>query len=237
MKSIVLTICLCAACFGNAAQYSKLGIITAAKQAGKWDALKAWIDEQGLKDEWLACAYLSDAHPAFASATNAVVASGLATTEELSTLLAYATDTAPDALLARVYAQDMKNTSGRQRWHGSCSNIFEVVTNGTMKTISRKEFYEDGYIHIEPGKPRPILTPEEVAKRPSSKVSLDDRIAALRKELESLQSIKADEARSEVDRARAVLNIASITRKIERLEASRTNTVNVVVSPEIPEAN
>ena len=73
-------------------RYSKLKVIVAAKAAGKWDALKAGIKAAGLEDEWLACQYVEDGDPAFVSATNAVVAAGIATAEEIAAFLEGARD-------------------------------------------------------------------------------------------------------------------------------------------------
>ncbi len=73
-------------------RYSKLRIVTAAKAAGKWDALKAGIAAADLEDEWAACQYIEDGDPAFVSATNAVVAAGIATAEEIAAFLKLAID-------------------------------------------------------------------------------------------------------------------------------------------------
>lgn len=73
-------------------RWSKLKIITAAKAAGKWDALKAGIQAAGLEDEWLACQYIEDGDPAFTAATNAVTAAGIATADEIAAFLAGALD-------------------------------------------------------------------------------------------------------------------------------------------------
>ena len=73
-------------------RYSKLKIVVAAKAAGKWDALKAGIAAADLADEWNACQYIEDGDPAFVSATNAVVAAGVATAEEIAAFLRTAID-------------------------------------------------------------------------------------------------------------------------------------------------
>ena len=73
-------------------RYSKLKIVVAAKEAGKWDALKAGIAAADLADEWNACQYIEDGDPSFVSATNAVVAAGIATTEEIAAFLVKAID-------------------------------------------------------------------------------------------------------------------------------------------------
>lgn len=73
-------------------RYSKLKIVVAAKAAGKWDELKAGIAAADLADEWNACQYVEDGDPAFVSATNAVVAAGVATAEEIAAFLEQAID-------------------------------------------------------------------------------------------------------------------------------------------------
>ena len=73
-------------------RYSKLKIVVAAKAAGKWDALKAGIAAADLADEWNACQYIEDGDPSFVAATNAVVAAGVATAEEIAAFLRLAID-------------------------------------------------------------------------------------------------------------------------------------------------
>ena len=73
-------------------RYSKLKLIVAAKAAGRWDALKAGIKAADLEDEWLACQYVEDGDPSFVAATNAVVAAGIATAEEIAAFLEGARD-------------------------------------------------------------------------------------------------------------------------------------------------
>lgn len=73
-------------------RYSKLKIVVAAKAAGKWNALKAGIAAADLADEWNACQYIEDGDPSFVAATNAVVAAGVATAEEIAAFLEQAID-------------------------------------------------------------------------------------------------------------------------------------------------
>ena len=73
-------------------RYSKLKIVVAAKDAGKWDALKAGIAAADLADEWNACQYIEDGDPSFVAATNAVVTAGVATAEEIAAFLKQAID-------------------------------------------------------------------------------------------------------------------------------------------------
>lgn len=146
MKKLIplLTVALCLLS-ASATQYSKLSLITAAKQAGRWDALKAWIAGAGLQDEFQNCAYLSDDYPQFAQITNAIVAAGAATEAEVIAILSASQDTAiPDELLCRVYESDMANVVGRTRWHGK---IVETIidTNALVKT----QIHADGYRHVQ----------------------------------------------------------------------------------------
>ena len=174
----------------HAAQYSKFEIVVAAKQAGKWDALKAWIEDAGFSDEWLAVEYLIDSDPQFAAITNAVCATGIATAEEVAAILSAAKDTAPDALLTDVYGREIKNEAGRTRWHGKCiSKVTDVETWEWVYT------YEDGFVWREKknGK-RPGIDTNEVVRGVSKRLA---------------------EAR------------------LRRLaEAQRTNTVDVVLTPD-----
>lgn len=73
-------------------RYSKLKIVVAAKAAGKWDALKAGLAAADLADEWAACQYIEDGDSSFVAATNAVVAAGVATAEEIAAFLKSAID-------------------------------------------------------------------------------------------------------------------------------------------------
>ena len=141
-KTIVFALCVSALVAG-ATQYSKLALITAAKQAGRWDALKAWIASAGLQDEFQNCVYLSDEYPQFAAITNAIVSSGAATSQEVAAILSASKDPAvADALLRRVYDKDMGSPNGRVKWHGAVTNtVFD--TNALVKV----QYHADGYVH------------------------------------------------------------------------------------------
>ena len=151
----------------HAAQYSKFEIVVAAKQAGKWDALKAWIDNAGYSDEWLAVEYLIDSDPQFAAITNAVVVTGIATAEEVAAILSAAKDTAPDALLTDVYGREIQSEAGRTRWHGKCiSKVTDVEAWEWVYT------YEDGFVWREKmsGK-RPGIDTNEVVRGVSKRLA------------------------------------------------------------------
>lgn len=144
MKKLVFVVSVClAAMLAEATQYSKLALITAAKQAGRWDALKAWIASAGLQDEFQNCVYLSDEYPQFAAITNAVVSSGAATSQEVEAILSASQDPAvADALLRRVYDKDMGSPEGRVKWHGAVTNVI-FDTNALVKV----QYHADGYVH------------------------------------------------------------------------------------------
>lgn len=73
-------------------KYSKLKLIVAAKEAGKWDALKSAIIALKLEDEWQACQFISSDYPAYIAATNAVVSQGIATDEDVKAFMKKAED-------------------------------------------------------------------------------------------------------------------------------------------------
>lgn len=142
MKRLMIAVALGAAVFqASATQYSKLSIITAAKAAGRWDALKAWIQSAGYYDEWLVASYLSDEYAQYPAITNAIVAAGVATSEELSGILAASKDTAiPDTVLNARYARDVASEGGRVSWHGK-------RVGGPVEDMERQVqiyTYEDG---------------------------------------------------------------------------------------------
>lgn len=142
MKRLMIAVALSAAVFqASATQYSKLSIIQAAKAAERWDALKAWIQSAGYYDEWLVASYLSDEYAQYPAITNAIVAAGVATTEELSGILAASKDTAiPDTVLNAMYARDVTSESGRVRWHGK--RVGGPVED--MQRLVQVYTYEDG---------------------------------------------------------------------------------------------
>ena len=73
-------------------RYSKLKLITAAKAAGKWAAVKAFIRSADMEDEWNACQFIASDHPAYIAATNMVVQSGIATVAEVCAFMHAAED-------------------------------------------------------------------------------------------------------------------------------------------------
>lgn len=75
-----------------ATRYSKLKLIVAAKAAGRWDAFKAFIAQAGYEDEWAAAQFLSSDYAQFNAAKEAIIAAGIATSEEIEEILAASVD-------------------------------------------------------------------------------------------------------------------------------------------------
>ena len=73
-------------------RYSKLKLIVASKAAGKWEAFKAFIASAGYEDEWQACQFLSSGYAQFEQAKTAIIAAGIATSEEIEEILAASVD-------------------------------------------------------------------------------------------------------------------------------------------------
>lgn len=73
-------------------RYSKLKLIVASKAAGKWEAFKAFIASAGYEDEWQACQFLSSGYAQFEQAKTAIIAAGIATSEEIEAILAASVD-------------------------------------------------------------------------------------------------------------------------------------------------
>ncbi|MBR3922802.1 MAG: hypothetical protein IKJ45_06795 [Kiritimatiellae bacterium] len=73
-------------------RYSKLKLVVAAKAAGKWADVKAFIQAHDMMDEWSACQYLTSDYPAYIAATNAVVSLGVATDAEVKAFMKAAED-------------------------------------------------------------------------------------------------------------------------------------------------
>lgn len=239
-RAIILCAALVAAATASAAtHYSKLAIVTTAKQAGKWDAVKAWIEQAGLTDEWQAATYFSDDYPLFAQATNQVVASGVATQAEVDAFLAAARDNSPDALIANAYAADMHTQIGRAKWHGGAPT-YTYMTNMAERAVYLIETYPDGFEHRERGRIA-VLTPEEQASRAAAKAKAAQRqaefIANLKLRRVELAQKCADYeaapvASNRMDYARWLINLQQADRSIELFERTRTNTTTVVVQPQ-----
>ena len=216
-------------------QYSKLSIITAAKASGKWQTLKSFIAAHDLEDEWQAASYISDAHPAFVAATNAVVLAGVATADEISAFLDASRDFAvPDELFARYYARQMSNATERTNWHGNVtSNAFDKAAK------TKTTYYADGFVWRQPfadSQPRSrgerISEAERKARREEAARKAAERaeqkrlarIALLTTNLTAEVSALMKRKQWPEDLARLYL--------LHELNTLTTNTVNTTIRPQ-----
>lgn len=204
-KTICIMLAVLFAGVATATQYSKLKIITAAKELQRWDGLKAWIQQSGYYDEWLVCQYLSDEHPAVPALTNALVSSGILTAQELGTILNKSKDTSiPDAVLIGKYTRDVKSESGRVAWHGKRTDWKEDVN-----TLTVTEIYEDGTKFISSFE---IVKPQSAESRLALQAKKD-------KEAQEKRLAQLPPGLQEVERRR-------------QENASMTNEVNVTFGPQ-----
>lgn len=190
MKKVLLVLSVLLVLFtAEATQYSKLRIITLAKERGVWPAVKAVINEADLAEEWAACQYITDDYPQFVAATNMLVAAGIATAEDIVYILTNSVDEAvPDAALRRVYDKDNTSGTGRVKWHGK--KIREEVDMTNMVRITT---YEDGTVFRDVA---PVVTPQDAAEAYLRRIaattnSAPSRLAAAR---QRLLKTKTDEA-------------------------------------------
>ena len=204
-KTICIMLAVLFAGVATATQYSKLQIITAAKELQRWDGLKAWIQQSGYYDEWLVCQYLSDEHPAVPVLTNALVSSGILTSQELGTILNKSKDTSiPDAVLIGKYTRDVKSERGRVAWHGKRTDWKEDVN-----TLTVTEIYEDGTKFISSFE---IVKPQSAESRLALQAKKD-------KEAQEKRLAQLPPGLQEVERRR-------------QENASMTNEVNVTFGPQ-----
>ena len=156
-KIAMMALIAFAAVTASATQFSKLSIITTAKSLGQWQALKAWIVAADVQEEWDAAAYLSDEYGMFPAVTNSIITAGIATQEEVETILAASVDpSVPDALLRRVYSNDCTTASGRVKWHGA--KLSETVDTNTLTKVT---VYADGMKFTDEAK---VTTPAQAAQ-------------------------------------------------------------------------
>ncbi|MBR3086330.1 MAG: hypothetical protein IKH04_08000 [Kiritimatiellae bacterium] len=144
------------------AHYSKLGIVTAARQMGKLEAMNTWIQNAGYWDEWLACQVFSDDYPGFAAITNAVVASGLATAEEIAAVLVASS---VEATTERIVLMIEGDRNLREKYHGG--RIGQYIVENEEGRLIRVDLYADSSVwtngHTIAG--RILEDPEAEAKR------------------------------------------------------------------------
>lgn len=236
MKKTILIFSAAFALTAAGTQYSKLAIITAAKERGKWGDLKSWIASAGMMDEWQACDYISDDHPLFASVTNAIVTTGFATADEVEGILSASKDPAvSDALLRRVYAADMEKAEGRRRWHGKV-----VSTVYDTNALIRIQRHESGFVYespFSPSRPGSIESQLSAAERAA-------QAEAAKKERERLAEEKRQARIAELTTnltacVQAVMEKKTWPEDLARLYLQHelntlvgTNTVTVTVAPE-----
>jgi|GEM_PF-2596481 len=72
--------------------YSKLKLIVAAKEAGKWQDVKSAIKTMDLEDEWNAAQFITSDYPAYVAATNTVISMGIASEAEVKAFMKKAED-------------------------------------------------------------------------------------------------------------------------------------------------
>ena len=234
-KTIVFALCVSALVAG-ATQYSKLALITAAKQAGRWDALKAWIASAGLQDEFQNCVYLSDEYPQFAAITNAIVSSGAATSQEVAAILSASKDPAvADALLRRVYDKDMGSPNGRVKWHGAVTNtVFD--TNALVKV----QYHADGYVHRQSFRSAAAMgigeriSAAEIKNRLEAQKKAAAEAAAKRKadRIALLQTNLTAEVSALMKRRKWPEDLATLYLKNELNQLMGTVTVKVTITPQ-----
>ena len=237
MKKLVFVVSVClAAMFAEATQYSKLALITAAKKAGRWDALKAWIASAGLQDEFQNCVYLSDEYPQFAAITNAIVSSGAATSQEVAAILSASKDPAvADALLRRVYDKDMGSPDGRVKWHGAVTNtVFD--TNALVKV----QYHADGYVHRQSFRSAAAMgigeriSAAEIKNRLEAQKKAAAEAAAKRKadRIALLQTNLTAEVSALMKRNKWPEDLATLYLKNELNQLMGTVTVKVTITPQ-----
>ncbi len=159
--AIIAAVGLTVTAIAGPTHYSKLGIVTAARKMGKLEAMNAWIQQAGYWNEWLACQVFSDDYEGFAQITNAVVASGLATSAEISAVLEAAkVESETDRLRAMVES----DKGLRERYHGGRIGQY-ILTNETGRII-RVDLYADGNAWTNGATygVSPLLDPEAHAK-------------------------------------------------------------------------
>jgi type VI protein secretion system component VasK len=115
----------------------------------------------------------------------------------------------------------------RKLYHGGIPT-YTYETNLVEETVQRIDKYPDGYIYIEKGQKRPLITPEKLAKMEVARKNLKiDRINSLKQRIETLSK-----STNAVDFAK----LDKCKRLLERLErSSTTNTVDIIVKPQTKE--
>ena len=190
--AIIAAVGLTVTAIAGPTHYSKLGIVTAARKLGRLNTMNAWIQQAGYWNEWLACQVFSDDYEGFDTITNAVVASGLATSAEISAVLEASR---VENVEARLRALVESDKSLRERYHGGkigqyiLTNSWHtvirpprpdgtVVTN-VMPIIIRVDLYGDGTVWTN-GTARPITPVDPEAKKKAEREAWERREAVIR---------------------------------------------------------
>lgn len=126
--------------------------------------------------------------------------------------------------ISRIESVINKDNNLRRLYHGGIPT-YTYETNLTEETVQRIDKYPDGYIHIEKGQKRPLMTPEKLAKMEVAKKKLkSSRIDRLKERIETLSK-----STNAVDAA----TLSKCKRLLERLErSSTTNYIDIVVTPQ-----
>ena len=226
-----------ATCPAHATQYSKLSIITAAKALGKWEAVKSWIDAAGYSDEWAACQYLSDNYPQFPAITNAVVAAGLMTAEEVRNMMSASVDVAvPDTMIMRVVSNDCLTVKGCEKWHGPIVGTPVTDTNALTKTFT----YTDGFVFVERFKSARAMGLEQRLSAAERKAKAEEEMArrkaarekARQKRIDALTTNMTAEVSALMARKRWPEPLARLYLENELNTLIGTNVVDAVVMPQ-----
>ncbi len=173
--AICAAIGLAAAATAAPTKYSKLGIVTGARRLGRLDAMNAWIQQAGYWNEWLACQVFSDDYEGFAAITNAVVASGLATSAEIAAILEASR---VDDGMARLIATVESDKRLREQYHGGRIGTY-ILTNEVGRLI-RVDLYGDATAWTN-GTTSPIALPadpEKLAKEMARRAAEKERVQA-----------------------------------------------------------
>lgn len=112
----------------------------------------------------------------------------------------------------------------RRLYHGGIPT-YTYETNLVEETVQRIDRYPDGYIHIEKGQKRALITPEKLVQMEVARKNLKvSRIDRLKERIDTLSK-----STNAVDAAR----LEQSKRLLERLErSSTTNYIDIVVTPQ-----
>jgi hypothetical protein len=129
--------------------------------------------------------------------------------------------------ISRLESVINQDNNLRRIYHGGIPT-YTYETNLIEETVQRIDKYPDGYIHIEKGQKKALMTPEKLAKIAVAKKNIKiNRINSLRQRIETLSM-----STNAVDQAK----LEQSKRLLERLERSATtNYVDIVVKPQTKE--